>query len=124
MILKKNGTMIEFSKKSPNEVSEVEKDQLRFLIDYIEINELLERLNPSLSWLPFFCELKKHKPEIEIENWVSKNFNDYHSLKTVVKNLHLFTSDSAILLKNNLNRTSDLNIGIKECWHYIVKFLK
>ena len=115
--------MIELSKKNFHEVSDIEKDQLRFLFEYVDINELLETLNPSLSWIPFFLELKRKKPALNLESWISNNFEDYNSLATVVDNLQFFTNDSAKPLAKYLEENSNLSRGIKECWHFIIKCL-
>ena len=56
--------MIELSKKNLHEVSDFEKDQLRFLMEYVDVNDLLSTLNPSLSWIPFFYEQKNQNPEL------------------------------------------------------------
>ena len=110
---------IKLLKKNLQDTNEYEQTLIRDLSKFFDINELILKLNPNYTWLPFFIELKIQIPSFKLEEWLSMNFDDYNTIKMVVSRIDYFSKDSVKHLRKLLNKTTKLDKVYRECWHFI-----
>ncbi len=77
-------------KKTPEDTSEFEREQLRFFLSGDDLAATLATVNPSLAWLPVLSEMKLLENDIQLIAWVERNFADVDAVRDVVNNLHFF----------------------------------
>src|SRR5437667_9236040 len=74
-------------KKTPEEASEFEREQLRFFLSEGDLAATLATVNPSLAWLPVLSEMKLLENDTQLIAWVERNFSDVDAARDVVNNL-------------------------------------
>jgi hypothetical protein len=116
---------MDFEKTTPIDVSDYEREQLRFFLSGDNLASALNELNPSLAWLPILAELKLTQNDAVLATWVERNFNSIDAVRDVVANIHLFKSDSARILANRLDAQRDkLEPLLVKCWHLIIRHIR
>ena len=64
--------MAELNKKpTPTDVSEFEREQLRFFLDSSDPASVLAEINPSLAWLPLLAEMKAFQNDAVLPTWMT-----------------------------------------------------
>ncbi|SHL46845.1 hypothetical protein [Bradyrhizobium lablabi] len=118
--------MAETTKKiTPSDVSEFERDRLRFFLAGINAPTTLVEINPSLAWLPLLAEMKVFQNEAVLPAWVERNFGDIEAVREVVANLRFFTAESARILKYRLDaQRGGLDPLLAKCWQLIVRHIE
>lgn len=91
-------------KKTPKDVTEFEREQLRFFLARDDLAVVLADLNPSLAWLPILDELKLINADTQLAMWLERNLADLGAVRDVVANIHFFRPDTADILEFRLNR--------------------
>jgi hypothetical protein len=81
-------------KKTPQDASEFEREQLRFFLSGDDLATTLAAINPSLAWLPDLFGMKLIEDDTQLI-WVERNFSDMDSVRHVVNNLQLFGPKAA-----------------------------
>jgi len=110
---------------TPINVSEFEREQLRFFLASGDVVETLSRLNPSLAWLPILAELNLPQIEAALPMWVEQNFGSVQAIRDVVDNIRLFKSESARILESRLNaKRKDLAPVLSKCWRLIIRHIR
>jgi hypothetical protein len=85
-------------KKTPQDASEFEREQLRFFLSGDDLATTLAAINPSLAWLPDLFGMKLIEDDTQLI-WVERNFSDMDSVRHVVNNLQLFGPKAANFLE-------------------------
>lgn len=112
-------------KKTPRDVSEFEREQLRFFLMRDDLAMTLAELNPSIAWLPWLNEMKLLQPRTQLAPWIEKNFGEPDGIRDVAANLHFFDAHTAELLEFRLNRQQDvLPPLLIKCWRLIIKYTR
>lgn len=115
----------EGQKRTPSEVSEFEREQLRFLLSDNDMGATLATINPSLAWLPFLWQMQLVKDERQLIAWIERNFADVQAIRDVVANLHFFGPDTAVFLEHRLNSRADaLKPLLLKSWRLIIRSMK
>src|SRR4051812_43479666 len=89
-------------RRTPEDATDFERDQLRFLLSEGDLATMLAALNPSLAWLPFLSQMKLIKGETQLAAWVERNFADVQAVRDVVANIRFFGPDTANILEYRL----------------------
>src|SRR5688500_5485827 len=101
-------------KRTPNDVTEFEREQLRFFLTRDDLTSTLAEINPSLAWLPLMGEMRLIRPETQLAPWIERNFDSADAVRDVAANIHFFGPDTADVLEfrlnNQLNRLTPLLI--------------
>ena len=92
-------------KVTPNDVTELEREQLRFLLSGSDMAQALVELNPSLSWLPTLYEMNLLKDDVAVAMWVEQNFDSTDAVREVVANLRFFREESAEYYNSDWTRS-------------------
>src|SRR5260370_34506281 len=94
--------MDDVTKTTPMDVSEFERDQLRFFLGNTDMASTLAELNPSLAWLPILAEMNLLQDDVTLPLWVEQNFETLEAIRDVVKNIPVFRTESAAILHHRL----------------------
>ncbi|MEA2975682.1 MAG: hypothetical protein QOF19_1202 [Alphaproteobacteria bacterium] len=112
-------------KVTPNDVSELEREQLRFLLSGNDMAQVLVELNPSLSWLPTLYEMNLLKDDAALTVWVEQNFDSTEAVREVVANIRFFREESADLLEIRLDKKrNELPAFLVKCWQLIIRHIR
>lgn len=112
-------------KVTPNDVTELEREQLRFLLSGSDMAQALVELNPSLSWLPTLYEMNLLKDDAAVAAWVEQNFDSTDAVREVVANLRFFREESADVLQFRLDKKRDeLPALLVKCWQLIIRHIR
>ncbi|MGD0635690.1 MAG: hypothetical protein ABSA13_15695 [Beijerinckiaceae bacterium] len=91
-------------KKTPSDVSDFEREQLRFFLSGDDLANTLVTINPSMAWLPDLWQMKVIQGENQVIAWIERNFAETDAICDVAANIHLFGSDTAALLVHGVSR--------------------
>jgi hypothetical protein len=112
-------------KVTPNDVSELEREQLRFLLSGSDMAQALVGLNPSLSWLPTLYEMNLLKDDAAVAVWVEQNFDSTEAVREVVANIRFFREESADILEFRLDKKrNELPALLVKCWQLIIRHIR
>jgi hypothetical protein len=112
-------------RKTPADVSEFEREQLRFFLAGDDLAVVLATLNPSLAWLPLFSQMKLIESETQLIAWIERNFENVDAVREVVANLNFFGPDTANFLQYRLNaQAARLSPLLAKCWNLIVRHMQ
>jgi hypothetical protein len=111
-------------KKTPEDLSEFEREQLRFFLAEGDLAATLAAVNPSLAWLPDLYAMKLVQSETQLIGWIERNFADLDAIRDVVRNIRLFGPETASFLEYRLNdQARNLSPLLKKCWHLIIRHM-
>jgi hypothetical protein len=118
--------MVETTEKTtPIDVSEFEREQLRFFLGNSDMTSLLGEMNPSLAWLPILAEMNLLHNDAALPLWVERNFNSLDAVREVVVNIHFFKIESARILGYRLNDQRDkIEPLLAKCWQLIIRHIR
>jgi hypothetical protein len=112
-------------KKTPEDASEFEREQLRFFLSGDDLAATLATVNPSLAWLPVLSEMKLLENDIQLIAWVERNFSDVDAVRDVVNNLHFFGPQAANFLEFRLNgQAGSLPPLLAKSWQLIIRHMR
>lgn len=112
-------------RRTPDDASEFEREQLRFFLTPDELPNTLATLNPSLAWLPFLLEGALTRDQNLLVSWMARNFADYGALREVVANLRFFGPDTAKLLELRLDsHAANLPPLLVKCWRLVIRGMR
>ena len=112
-------------KITPKDVSEFEREQLRFFLGSSDMASTLVELNPSLAWLPILAEMKLLQNDAALPLWVEQNFASLDAVREVVANIRFFKGESATILEYRLNGQRDrLEPLLTKCWQLIIRHIR
>ncbi len=112
-------------KKTPEDTSEFEREQLRFFLSGDDLAATLATVNPSLAWLPVLSEMKLLENDIQLIAWVERNFADVDAVRDVVNNLHFFGPQAANFLEFRLNgQAGSLPPLLAKSWQLIIRHMR
>jgi hypothetical protein len=110
---------------TPIDVSEYEREQLRFFLANSDMATLLSEMNPSLAWLPILAEMNLLQNDAALPLWVERNFNNVDAVREVVANIRFFKAESARILGFRLNDQRDkIDPLLAKCWQLIVRHIR
>jgi hypothetical protein len=110
---------------TPEDVSEFERDQLRFFLGGTDMAHTLAELNPSLAWLPILADMDLLQNDAALPLWVEQNFDSLEAIREVGKNLRFFKVESANLLHHRLAaRRESLSPLQAKCWQLIIRHIR
>jgi hypothetical protein len=110
---------------TPIDVSEFEREQLRFFLGNSDMASLLSEMNPSLAWLPILAEMNLLQNDAALPLWVERNFNNVDAVREVVANIRFFKAESARILGYRLNGQRDkIEPLLAKCWHLIIRHIR
>jgi hypothetical protein len=81
-------------KKTPADATPFEREQLRFFLTD-DFPAMLLEFNPSLAWLPVFSEMKLIQSEMQLIEWIERNFAEIDAVRDVVANIGFFGPETA-----------------------------
>jgi hypothetical protein len=118
--------MPETTKKvTPADVSEFERDRLRFFFAGTDALTTLPEINPSLAWLPLLAEMKVFQNEAVLPAWIERNFEDVEAVREVVANLRFFRAETARILKHRLEaQRNKLDPLLTKSWQLIIRHIE
>jgi hypothetical protein len=118
--------MSEIAKKiTPADVSEFERDRLRFFFAGTDALTTLPEINPSLAWLPLLAEMKVFQNDAVLPAWIERNFGDVEAVREVVANLRFFKAETARILKYRLDEQRDkLDPLLTRSWRLIIRHIE
>jgi hypothetical protein len=117
--------MLQKTRKTPEDATEFEREQLRFLLSDGDPGATLSEINPSLAWLPVLWKMSLIRPDTQLAAWIERNFDDEQSVRDVVANLRFFTPETAAVLQSRLNAHSErLSPLLIKCWQLIIRQMK
>jgi hypothetical protein len=112
-------------KKTPEDASEFEREQLRFFLSGDDLAATLATVNPSLAWLPVLSEMKLLENDTQLIAWVERNFSDVDAVRDVVNNLHFFGPQAANFLEFRLNgQMGSLPPLLAKSWQLIIRHMR
>jgi hypothetical protein len=111
-------------KKTPGDVTDLEREQLRFFLARDDLAATLAELNPSLAWLPMLAEMKLIKAENQLVPWIEKNFADADAVREVVANIQFFGPETANILQSRLDGTEGLRPLLLKCWRLMIRHMR
>jgi hypothetical protein len=112
-------------KKTPNDATEFEREQLRFFLTRDDLAATLTEINPSIAWLPLLAEMKLIGPETQLAPWLERNFADPDAVREVAANIRFFVPETAELLEFRLNHQLDrLTPLLEKCWRLIIRYMR
>jgi hypothetical protein len=112
-------------RKTPENATELEREQLRFLLGKeSDISALLVELNPSLAWLPLIAQLNVPNRERQLAIWVQHNLAEQDAVKEVAANIRLFGLEAANIIELGLERSPQLPDLLAKCWRLIIRHMK
>jgi len=83
-------------KTTPIDVSDFEREQLRFFLGNGDTVRILSEVNPSLAWLPILAGMDLLRNDAALPIWVERNFSSLDAVRQVVSNIRFFRAESAI----------------------------
>jgi len=112
--------------KTPNDITDFEKEQLRFFLETDDAAAKIAAMNPSLAWLPTFVEMRVIKSDSPLlAAWVERNFAEIQAVRDVVANLRFFGPETADLLDFRLRNSKEpLSTLLQECWRLIIRHMR
>jgi hypothetical protein len=112
-------------KTTPVDVSEFEREQLRFFLSNSDMVGLLTEINPSLAWLPILAGMNLLRNDAVLPAWVERNFSSLDAVREVVDNIRFFKAESARILEVRLNAYRDkLEPLLAKCWRLIIRHIR
>ena len=115
----------EKKRKTPDNASDFEREQLRFFLSQGDLAQMLATLNPSLAWLPMLSQMKLFQNERQLVSWIERNFADVQAVRDVVANLRFFGPETANLLDYRLNAEAErLPPLLVKCWRLIIQHMR
>jgi hypothetical protein len=112
-------------KKTPNDATEFEREQLRFFLTRDDLAATLTEINPSIAWLPLLAEMKLIGPETQLAPWLERNFFDPDAVREVAANIRFFGPETAELLEFRLNHQLDrLTPLLEKSWRLIIRYMR
>jgi hypothetical protein len=112
-------------KKTPEDSSEFEREQLRFFLSGADLAETLSSINPSLAWLPVLSQLELIQSDTQLITWIERNFSEVDAIRDVVANIHFFGPDTANFLEFRLNiHAASLPPLLAKCWALIIQHMR
>jgi hypothetical protein len=112
-------------KTTPIDVSEFEREKLRFFLGNSDMASLLSEVNPSLAWLPILAEMNLLQNDAALPLWVERNFNSVEAVREVVANIRFFKTESARILGYRLNDQRDkIEPLLAKCWQLIIRHIR
>jgi hypothetical protein len=112
-------------KRTPTDVSEFDREQLRFFLSGTDMARTLVELNPSLAWLPILAEMNLLQNDAALALWVEQNFASLDAVSEVVANIRFFRAESARMLEYRLNNQRDrLDPLLAKCWQLIIRHIR
>jgi hypothetical protein len=112
-------------KTTPTDVSEFDREQLRFFLGDSDMASTLVELNPSLAWLPILAEMNLLQNDAALALWVEQNFASLDAVREVVANIRFFRAESARILEHRLNNQRDrLQPLLAKCWQLIIRHIR
>ena len=112
------------SKKTPEDATEFEREQLGFFLTKSDAAAVLAEVNPSLAWLPMLAELRLIDAETQLAPWIEKNFAEADAIREVAANIHFFGPDTADILEFRLNQTQGLSSLLMTCWRLVIRHMR
>lgn len=110
---------------TPTDVSEFEREQLRFFLSNSDVASVLSEINPSLAWLPLLAELNLLQNDAVLAVWVERNFASLDAVREVVDNIRFFKPESARILEIRLNAQREtLEPLLTRCWQLIIRHIR
>jgi hypothetical protein len=67
-------------KKTPEDSSEFDREQLRFFLSGADLAETLSSINPSLAWLPVLSQLELIQSDTQLIAWIERNFSEVDAM--------------------------------------------
>ncbi len=115
----------EAKRKTPEDATDFERDQLRFLLSEGDLATMLARINPSLAWLPMLWQMKVLQGDTQLVAWIERNFSDADAVREVVANIRFFGPDTANFLEYRLNAQADrLPPLLAKCWRLVIRHMR
>jgi hypothetical protein len=115
----------EKTRKTPDNATAFEREQLRFFLSQGDFATMLATLNPSLAWLPVLSQMKLVQNEAQLFSWIERNFADVEAIRDVVANLRFFGPDTARFLDYRLNAQAErLQPLLVKCWRLIIRHMR
>ena len=112
-------------KRTPEDVTEFEREQLRFFLAGDDLATTLATINPSLAWLPVLSEMKLLENDTQLIVWVERNFADVDAVRDVVNNLHFFSPQAANFLEFRLKgQIGNLTPLLAKSWRLIIRHMR
>ena len=112
------------SKTTPIDVSDFEREQLRFFLGNNDTVGILSEVNPSLAWLPILAGMNLLQNDAALPAWVERNFSSVDAVREVVENIRFFKAESARILEIRLNAQRDtLEPLLTQCWRIIIRHI-
>jgi hypothetical protein len=112
-------------RRTPEDASDFEREQLRFLLSDGDLATTLVTINPSLAWLPVLSQMNLIKGETQLAAWIERNFSDMDAVRDVVANIRFFGPDTANILEYRLNAQIDrLPPLLAKCWRLIIRHMR
>ena len=111
-------------KKTPQDSTEFEREQLRFFLTDSNAGAVLANINPSLAWLPFIAALNLKDPETQFTAWIEKNFGDPDAVREVAANIRFFGPETGAILEFRLNQTPGIPALLITCWRLIIRHMR
>lgn len=113
------------ARKTPNDATEFEREQLRFLLSGDDVAAILARVNPSLAWLPVLWEMGLIKNESQLIDWIERNLASIDAVREVVANLKFFGPETGSLLQMRLNsEATKLPTLLVQSWKLIIRHMR
>ena len=85
-------------RKTPEDATDFEREQLRFFLSGSDLRTTLATLNPSIAWLPVLSQMKLIRGETELAPWIERNFDDVDAVRDVVANIRFLGQKRQIFL--------------------------
>lgn len=121
----KGSPTAEKRRKTPENATDFEREQLRYFLSQGDLATTLATLNPSLAWLPVLSEMKLVQSEGQLTAWIERKFADVQAVRDVVANLRFFGPDTANFLDHRLNARADrLSPLLVKCWRLIIRHMQ
>jgi hypothetical protein len=112
-------------KKTPNDATAFEREQLRFFLTRDDLTSTLAEINPSLAWLPLLGEMKLIRADTQLAPWVERNFDSLDAVRDVAANIHFFGPDTAEVLEFRLNhQLNRLSALLVQSWRLILRHMR
>ncbi|WP_257168748.1 hypothetical protein [Bradyrhizobium sp. SRS-191] len=118
--------MLETTKKvTPADVSEFDRDRLRFFFAETDALATLTEINPSLAWLPLLAEMQVFQNDAVLPAWIERNFGDVEAVREVVENLRFFKAETAQILRYRLDaQRKKLDPLLVQSWQLIIRHIE
>jgi hypothetical protein len=112
-------------KRTPNDATAFEREQLRFFLTRDDLASSLAEINPSLAWLPLLGEMKLIRADTQLAPWVEKNFDSLDAVRDVAANIHFFGPETAEVLEFRLNhQLNRLSALLVQSWRLILRHMR